>query len=104
MTAKRAGCPLLAGEPRGRLLRFGHSIIRAPARVRCSIRSNWRVSFVRPRTSPSSSASTSLMPTRTPLVSSRFHRRGRIKIRPEWRLLMTTHNLTKGHRHKRGIV
>jgi transposase len=29
----------------------------------------------------------------------RFHRRGRIKVRLEWRLLMMTHNLTKLHRH-----
>ena len=29
----------------------------------------------------------------------RFHRRGRIKVRLEWRLLMMTHNLTKVHRH-----
>jgi hypothetical protein len=31
---------------------------------------------------------------------SRFHRRGRIKVRLEWRLLMMTHNLTKLHRHR----
>ena len=30
----------------------------------------------------------------------RFHRRGRIKVRLEWRLLMMTHNLTKIHRHR----
>jgi len=30
----------------------------------------------------------------------RFHRRGRIKVRTEWRLLMMTHNLTKIHRHQ----
>jgi transposase len=30
----------------------------------------------------------------------RFHRRGRIKVRLEWRLLMLTHNLTKLHRHR----
>ena len=30
----------------------------------------------------------------------RFHRRGRIKVRLEWRLLMMTHNLTKVHRHQ----
>jgi transposase len=30
----------------------------------------------------------------------RFHRRGRTKVRVEWRLLMTTHNLTKVHRHQ----
>jgi hypothetical protein len=27
-----------------------------------------------------------------------FHRRGRKAVRTEWRLLMTTHNLTKLHR------
>jgi transposase len=30
----------------------------------------------------------------------RFHRRGRIKVRLEWRLLMMTHNLVKVHRHQ----
>ena len=30
----------------------------------------------------------------------RFHRRGRIKVRTEWRLLMMTENLTKVHRHQ----
>lgn len=30
----------------------------------------------------------------------RFHRRGRIAVRTEWRLLMATHNLTKLHRHQ----
>jgi transposase len=30
---------------------------------------------------------------------TRFHRRGRIAVRTEWRLLMATHNLTKLHRH-----
>ena len=35
---------------------------------------------------------------------SRFHRRGRIAVRTEWRLLMATHNLTKLHRHQRAIV
>ena len=30
----------------------------------------------------------------------RFHRRGRIKVRTEWRLLMMTHNLGKLHRHQ----
>jgi transposase len=30
----------------------------------------------------------------------RFHRRGRTKVRLEWRLLMMTHNLTKAHRHQ----
>jgi transposase len=31
---------------------------------------------------------------------TRFHRRGRAAVRTEWRLLMTTHNLTKLHRHQ----
>jgi transposase len=31
---------------------------------------------------------------------TRFHRRGRIKVRTEWRLLMMTENLTKVHRHQ----
>jgi hypothetical protein len=30
----------------------------------------------------------------------RFHRRGRIKVRTEWRLMMMTENLTKVHRHQ----
>ena len=30
----------------------------------------------------------------------RFHRRGRTKVRLEWRLLMLTHNFTKLHRHR----
>jgi transposase len=30
----------------------------------------------------------------------RFHRRGRIKVRLEWRLLLMTHNITKVHRHQ----
>ena len=30
----------------------------------------------------------------------RFHRRGRTKVRLEWRLLMMTHNLAKVHRHQ----
>jgi hypothetical protein len=30
----------------------------------------------------------------------RFHRRGRTKVRTEWRLLMMTHNLGKLHRHQ----
>lgn len=30
----------------------------------------------------------------------RFQRRGRIKVRLEWRLLMMTHNITKVHRHQ----
>ena len=34
----------------------------------------------------------------------RFHRRGRIKVRLEWRLLMMTHNLTKLHRHRLAAV
>jgi hypothetical protein len=34
----------------------------------------------------------------------RFHRRGRIKVRTEWRLLMMTHNLTKLHRHQLAAV
>ena len=34
----------------------------------------------------------------------RFHRRGRIKVRVEWRLLMMTHNLTKVHRHQLAAV
>jgi transposase len=34
----------------------------------------------------------------------RFHRRGRIKVRLEWRLLMMTHNLTKVHRHQLAVV
>jgi hypothetical protein len=35
---------------------------------------------------------------------SRFHRRGRIKVRLEWRLLMMSHNLTKVHRHQLATV
>jgi transposase len=31
---------------------------------------------------------------------TRFHRKGRTAVRTEWRLLMTTHNLTKLHRHQ----
>jgi hypothetical protein len=31
---------------------------------------------------------------------TRFHRRGRPKVRTEFRLLMTAHNLTKVHRHQ----
>ena len=34
----------------------------------------------------------------------RFHRRGRIKVHLEWRLLMMTHNLTKVHRHQLAAV
>jgi transposase len=30
----------------------------------------------------------------------RFHRRGRVAVRTEWRLIMMTHNLTKLHRHQ----
>ena len=30
---------------------------------------------------------------------TRFHRRGPVAVRTEWRLLMATHNLTKLHRH-----
>jgi hypothetical protein len=30
----------------------------------------------------------------------RFHRRGRVAVRTEWRLIMMTHNLTKVHRHQ----
>jgi hypothetical protein len=30
----------------------------------------------------------------------RFHRRGRTKVRLEWRLLMMAHNLNKVHRHQ----
>ena len=31
---------------------------------------------------------------------TRFHRKGRVAVRTEWRLLMATHNLTKLHRHQ----
>ncbi len=31
---------------------------------------------------------------------NRFHRRGRVKVRTEWRLLMATQNLGKLHRHR----
>jgi Transposase DDE domain len=34
----------------------------------------------------------------------RFHGRGRVKVRLEWRLLMMTHNLTKVHRHRLAAV
>jgi transposase len=34
----------------------------------------------------------------------RFHRRGRVKVRTEWRLLMMTHNLGKLHRHQLAVV
>jgi transposase len=34
----------------------------------------------------------------------RFHRRGRIKVRLEWRLLMTTHNLRKAHSHQLAVL
>ena len=35
---------------------------------------------------------------------TRFHRRGRMKVRTEFRLLMTAHNLTKVHRHHLATV
>jgi hypothetical protein len=35
---------------------------------------------------------------------TRFHRKGRIAVRTEWRLLMATHNLTKLHRHQLAAV
>jgi hypothetical protein len=38
--------------------------------------------------------------TRHNRTITRFHRRGRIAVRTEWRLLMATHNLTKLHRHQ----
>ena len=34
----------------------------------------------------------------------RFYRRGRTKVRLEWRLLMMTHNLAKVHRHQLAVV
>jgi len=34
----------------------------------------------------------------------RFYRRGRTKVRLEWRLLMMAHNLTKVHRHQLAAV
>ncbi len=34
----------------------------------------------------------------------RFHRRGRTKVRLEWRSLMMTHNLNKAHRHQIAVV
>ncbi len=34
----------------------------------------------------------------------RFHRRSRVKVRLEWRLLMMTHNLNKVHRHQLAAV
>jgi hypothetical protein len=34
----------------------------------------------------------------------RFHRRGRTKVRLEWRLLMMTHNLNKAHRHQLAVA
>ena len=34
----------------------------------------------------------------------RFHRRGRTKMRLEWRLLMRTHTLAKFHRHQLAVV
>ena len=33
-----------------------------------------------------------------------FLRRGRTAVRTEWRLLMTTHNLTKLHRHHLAVI
>jgi len=35
---------------------------------------------------------------------TRFLRRGRTAVRTEWRLLMTTHNLTKLHRHQIAVI
>jgi hypothetical protein len=35
---------------------------------------------------------------------ARSHRRGRVAVRTEWRLLMATHNLTKLHRHHLAAV
>ena len=35
---------------------------------------------------------------------TRFHRRGRMKVRTEFRLLMMTHNLTKVYRHQLATV
>jgi transposase len=35
---------------------------------------------------------------------TRFHRRGRVKVRTEFRLLMMAHNLTKVHRHRLAAV
>jgi hypothetical protein len=35
---------------------------------------------------------------------TRFHRKGRVAVRTEWRLLMATHNLTKLHRHQLAAV
>ncbi len=35
---------------------------------------------------------------------TRFHRRGRVAVRTEWRLLMATHNLTKLHRHQLATI
>jgi Transposase DDE domain len=35
---------------------------------------------------------------------ARFHQRGRIAVRTEWRLLMATHNLRKLHRHQLAAV
>jgi transposase len=34
----------------------------------------------------------------------RFHRRGRLAVRTEWRLITTSHNLTKLHRHQLATV
>jgi hypothetical protein len=35
---------------------------------------------------------------------TRFHRKGRLGVRTEWRLLMATHNLTKLHRHQLAVT
>lgn len=35
---------------------------------------------------------------------TRFLRRGRTAVRTEWRPLMTTHNLTKLHRHQLAAI
>ena len=35
---------------------------------------------------------------------TRFHRKGRVAVRTEWRLLMATHNLTKLHSHQIATV
>jgi hypothetical protein len=34
------------------------------------------------------------------LLITRFHRRGRVAVRTEWRLVMAPHNRTKLHRHQ----
>ena len=35
---------------------------------------------------------------------TRFHRRGRVKVRTEWRLHMMTHNLTKLYNHQKAAL